>query len=85
MVYRTGSEIVANILGKLDRMGEKWQRRTIEAEKDWEEWYKVFKQVVEPYLMPKAGQHLNTKEALDEYYNKVREAAKRYAQLKSRR
>jgi len=84
MVYKAGSVVVGNVLRKLDRMADNWQKETIANAKEWEEWYDVFEDTIEPFVAGKAGEVLD-RTGMEELKGTIKEAALRYAQEKQKR
>jgi len=84
MVYKAGSVVVGNVLRKLDRMADNWQKETIANAKEWEKWYGVFEDTVGPFVAGRAGEVLD-KTGMEELRDVIKEAALRYAQEKQKR
>lgn len=83
-MYRSGSEIVAEIRYRIDEMGARWQKKTIDGAGKWKEWYEVFKSAVEPFIATKAGQKLSD-EDMKQLIDKIKEARKQYAEKRRSR
>ena len=83
MAYKAGSAVVGKILRKLDRMADKWEKKTLEGAKDWEKWYGVFEDTVEAFVSGKAGETLD-REGMEALINSIKEAKVRYAQEQGR-
>lgn len=82
MKFKTGSEIVAEIDAKIVEMGANWQRETRAGAPKWREWYEFLRSRLQGYLASKAGQKLDSEEALNELYNKIHDISVSYRKQK---
>jgi len=77
-MYRTGSQIVGEVLGMLDEMANKWQKNTLAGSRKFQDWMEVFDDTVGAFVQGKAGQTLD-RAGMEELIGTIKRAKVQYA------
>lgn len=77
-MYRVGSQIVGEVLGQIEEIGAKWQRKAQEGARKYQVWAEVFKNSVDPFVQSRVGQTLD-RAGMEALINAIKEAKRNYA------
>ena len=78
-MYRPASVIVGEVLGRVDKIADKWQRKALEGQRKFDTWYDVFENTVGTFVQTKVGETLD-REGMEALINSIKNAKRTYAQ-----